>query len=481
MASLKVILQFLGIVNVACIIAFNGAYQFSSPYLPNIVVVLILLALTALSVAKDIFDYIGVGVPYKSLYEFFRFASVVIPGILSSFVILIPKLLLMESQHLDSMPVKFTVRIIRHWDKEELSAYLNNLVEERGISYLISEADCNSIVESSNSMGELRNSLNTLVAERLEDLRSEVSNGAIEAKTIVVQQDSSWVSENTLLVVGITILTVAVIAGIGYLLYTNYGGSDAPTGNTSPELEIEVEIVKIHTLIDEIRANSDIDRKELNGLIDSATENMNKHVKDLEDSISSSTRNTNLSANSLRAAIDDLAKKVDDLSETLADIDLRKLKGLVASFQGDIKRASLISESALLKVTALSGESGKAEVADVMATSTKSAREAMRSALPQRSGLISGGVSDPVSRLSKKVNTMYKNIEARITAVEETGLEETKSAVQFAKRVGAHVKSEITNSEEFKFLRALKDSEAIREILMDEDVESIVTGIKKKD
>lgn len=482
MKSIKVILQFFGIVNVACIIAFNGAYQFSSPYVPNVIVVLILLVLAALSIAKDVFDYIGVEVPYRPLYEFFRFASVMVPGILSSLVILIPKLLLIESQHLDSMPVRFTVRITRNWNKEELSAYLTNLVEERGISYLVSEADCSSIVESSDSMSELRSSLNTLVTERLENLRSEIADGAAEAKTIIVQQGSSWASENTLLVVGVTILTVAVIAGIGYLIYTNYGDSNAPAADTSPEFDVELEIAKIYTLMDKMAKANEARVANVEALGDSLADNTDETLKKLSNSISRVSENANLGINSLNLLVDDLTKKVDSISASLSDADIEGLRKIVTGFHNDIERVKLIAEQSPLRVTELSGESDtKVEVADVITTTgSKSAIEVMRSALPQRSGLISGGVADPVGRLSKKVENMYKNVNTRITTVEETSLRTLGEAARFAKAMGAAVKIDIMSSDELQFLKALKECRAIREILMDQEVKDTVAEIIKK-
>src|SRR5690554_3734912 len=211
------ILQFVGILNV-CFIIFNGSYQISSEYFSNTTMIAVLLTLVVVSSIKDIFDFIGYQIVYKPLYHLFRLITLIISGVLSSFVILIPKLIFIESHHIDSMPIKFTAKITRIWDKSELSAHLMNLIDSRGISNLISANEQNQLIESSDSMYGLRAALNTLVNERSVSLKPEV----VEPLNVAVVVEPSWISENILLVTIATAVVVVVVAGIGYLVYKNY-------------------------------------------------------------------------------------------------------------------------------------------------------------------------------------------------------------------------------------------------------------------
>ena|SRR5690554_1800910 len=211
------ILQFVGILNV-CFIIFNGSYQISSEYFSNTTMIAVLLTLVVVSSIKDIFDFIGYQIVYKPLYHLFRLITLIISGVLSSFVILIPKLIFIESHHIDSMPIKFTAKITRIWDKSELSAHLMNLIDSRGISNLISANEQNQLIESSDSMYGLRAALNTLVNERSVSLKPEV----VEPLNVAVVVEPSWISENILLVTIATAVAVVVVAGIGYLVYKNY-------------------------------------------------------------------------------------------------------------------------------------------------------------------------------------------------------------------------------------------------------------------
>src|SRR5690554_6758934 len=214
------ILQFVGILNV-CFIIFNGSYQISSEYFSNTTMIAVLLTLVVVSSIKDIFDFIGYQIVYKPLYHLFRLITLIISGVLSSFVILIPKLIFIESHHIDSMPIKFTAKITRIWDKSELSAHLMNLIDSRGISNLISANEQNQLIESSDSMYGLRAALNTLVNERSVSLKPEV----VEPLNVAVVVEPSWISENILLVTIATAVAVVVVAGIGYLVYKNYNVS----------------------------------------------------------------------------------------------------------------------------------------------------------------------------------------------------------------------------------------------------------------
>src|SRR5690554_5007888 len=91
------ILQFVGVLNVA-FITLNGSYQISSEYFSNTTMITILVILVVISFVKDLLNFIGIEMPYKPLDYFFRLATLVVAGILSSFVILIPKLILIRSE-----------------------------------------------------------------------------------------------------------------------------------------------------------------------------------------------------------------------------------------------------------------------------------------------------------------------------------------------------------------------------------------------
>src|SRR5690554_7421253 len=104
-------------------------------------------------------------------------------------------------------------------------------------------------------MSELRSSLNALVNERLELLRSEIPDRVIEVQTVV--QEPSWFSENIILTVTVSVIAIVALAGIGYLLYTNSGSfnNSEPTTTGTGSIDdsnlrdIEARVAEISALV----------------------------------------------------------------------------------------------------------------------------------------------------------------------------------------------------------------------------------------
>jgi len=220
MALTVKILKVTGVLNVLFILLYSNTYSISSEYLSNAAVIAALIVLVILSFSKDIFERIGIVIENASIKRLLNFTSLLVSGVLSSLVLLIPKLLFIESHKLDSLPIKFTVKITRLWSREELSICLNELIDNRGVRDLISDQDHNSIIESSSSMGELKTSLSSLVKERL-----VVIDPATVTTIINKANETSWISENALLITVVSIIAVTVIVGAGYLMYRNYHSS----------------------------------------------------------------------------------------------------------------------------------------------------------------------------------------------------------------------------------------------------------------
>lgn len=448
------LLQFVGCINVL-FLTFNNSYQFSSDYFSNSTLMKTLIVLVFLSFAKDLLNYIGKATTEsKPLYYLFRFVTILIPGILSSLVILIPKLIFIESQHLDSMMIKFTVRITRLWSKEELSLYLANLVEERGISKLVSESDQSCIVERSSSMSELRNSLNMLVNERSEALKSDMPRGMTEIQTMV--QEPSWFSENTVLVMTVSIIAIVALVGVGYLLYTNSGSS----GNTEPTesayddtslQDIEAKVASLGTLIE---SKEPIDIEEIVELVKNGIESDIDGIE--SEIIRLSTTSNAIIDNSEKIAtlthrVNEMSASVDALivSGKVTDTQIQRLKSLLIGFRNKALEANRISQEAL-------------ERTEKFASGTEG---------------LSGQLGTSETRVSQEV---ARSFDSRITSLENSNSNMLESASSFVKIMVEAAKGEILNSDEFVAMRTLLSNEAFRNKLMDLEVENFVDDIVNK-
>jgi len=443
---IKRIFQFIGVVNVLFII-LNSSYQFGSAYFSNVTALIILIGLVILSFAKEIFEYTGVEVPYKPLQQFFQFTSLLVSGILSSFVLLIPKLLFMESHKLDSMMVKFTVKITRLWSREELSICLDELIYYKGVRDLISNQDRIEILDNSYTMSELKTCLNLFVDFRLED----ISDRAAEVQTVVQQQDSLWTPENAFFIVTVSVITVAVIASVGYLLYVNYGSSSpsAPVEDFSPEslddwepalladgtIDFSSEVARLHTLFEVARNGSD------EGLVQLSI---------------------------LAEKLDGLFEKIEDLEVSVEgnSMDIGSCKELMDALRADIDTVKLTADQALQKTIELSAL--KEQAADILGASRAAAQ---------------GGFVDPVSALAKNVDSSITGVKSKFYALEtEVGFFKTaslKAYDTFTKDILLLCKNNILQVEELEALKTLLGTDTIRKILI-EQAEDIVKEKTKK-
>lgn len=473
MGTLIRLMQFVGCVNVL-FIAFNSSYQFSSNYFSNTTMIVTLFGMVVLSFVKDLFSYVGiVKTESKLLYYLFRFVTILIPGILSSFVILIPKLLLIESQHLDSMMVKFTVRVTRLWNKEELSLYLANLVEERGISKLISESDQNRIVDCSSSMSELRGSLNALVSERLEALKSDMAGGMVEAQSIA--QEGSWFSENTALVVTVSVIVVVALVGVGYLLYANSGNSGGLPEPTEPATTgsiddsglrgVEDKIAELEALI---KSNRSEDLKKISGVIRRRVE---AGLADIQTR-SSLTSQGKGGINDLSARIDELSESVDGLTESLGRNDNAVLgfQALIKEFRDKVNRASAESDLALRSIAKLS--SGKGATAAEPQTTSFSAE-----ALSYRVDALGARVAQQTSAARAQAELF----EPRIASLEKSHASVLDSAAVFVKIMVDTAITELKDSDEFVAMGTLLRHGSIHQMLSEVAAEDLVSELEKKE
>lgn len=415
------ILQFVGVLNVA-FITLNDSYQISSEYFSNTIMIAILVILVVISFVKDLLNFIGIEMPYKPLDYFFRLVTLVVAGILSSFVILIPKLILIESQQLDSMHVKFTARITRNWSREELALYLNNLIDSRGISNLISENDRTYIIETSSSMRELRNSLNNLVSERFLSLNTDVDEPANIVAPVVT--DPSWISENTFLIVAASILAVVVVAGIGYLVHKNY--------NSSPGIDRDGTSISGGSSKYEGAASSGEGKSSV-GALNETLAKMSDHTESVKIE--------------LEDQIDTIQSKVKELEDINGGLDEQ--------------------------LTVLGDRMGHAEesIERILQANMRHFKNIGRrmKELDER--------IDGVSRVAK---TRATELSKRLNSFEETKLEEAESMTGFVESLVDGVKDQILNTDEVAAVRALINNETIRDMLRSEEIRKITENIKKK-
>ena len=421
------ILQFVGALNVA-FITFNGSYRISSEYFSNTTMIAVLVILVVISFVKDLLNFIGIEMPYKPLDYLFRLVTLVVAGILSSFVILIPKLILIESQQLDSMHVKFTARITRNWSKEELTLYLNNLIDSRGISNLISENDRTYIIETSSSMRELRNSLNNLVSERFLSLNTDVDEPANIVAPVVT--DPSWISENTFLIVAASILAVVVVAGIGYLVYKNY--------NSSPGIDRDDTSISGSSSKSEesygAAASSDSDEGELTvDVLNATLAKMSEHTESVKIELGDQIN-----------AIQHKVKELEDINGGL-DEQLTVLGDRTAHVEHNFKRALHADMKHFKNIGRRVQE------------------------LDERIDVVNSVAKTRARELSKRLNSF-----------EKTKLEEAESMTGFVESLVDSVKDQILNTDEVVAVRALINNETIRDMLRSEEIRKITENIKKK-
>src|SRR5690554_1504716 len=461
------ILQFVGVLNVA-FITLNGSYQISSEYFSNTTMITILVILVVISFVKDLLNFIGIEMPYKPLDYFFRLATLVVAGILSSFVILIPKLILIESQQLDSMHVKFTARITRNWSREELTLYLNNLIDSRGISNLISENDRTYIIKTSNSMRELRNSLNNLVSERLLSLNTDVDGPANIVAPVVT--GPSWVSENTFLIVAASALAVVVVAGIGYLVHKNYNSSPGVDrddtsisgGSSKPEESYDgfFEESFLADLGSEGTASSD--EGELT-------------VDILNETLAKMSAHTESVKVELGGQIDTIQSKVKELDNINGGLDeqLTVLGDQIDTIQSKVKELDNINGGLDEQLTVLGDRIGNVESDNsrILQANMKHLKNIARriQELDER--------VDGVNRVAK---TRATELSKRLNSFEKTKLEEAESMTGFVESLVDSVKDQILNTDEVAAVRALINNETIRDMLRSEEIRKITENIKKK-
>ena len=435
------ILQFIGVLNVS-FIALNGSYQITSEYFSHITMITVLVILVIISFVKDILSFIGVKILYKPLDYLFRFVTIVITGVLSSFVILIPKLILLESQQLDSTHLKFTARVIRNWSNEELAIYLSSLVDSRGVSHLISESDQAHIIETVTSMRELRNSLNNLVNERLLALNSKVVEPANMITPIVTE--SSWLSEHVLLVTVASVLAVITVAGIGYLIYKNYNqGSEIDKTSTSSSGEENYD-----TLVLPKDFFEDLD-SEVG--VKGVTRDETALAKNLEEA----TNYTGSVHAELGDRIDGIEDKVWDIKDTVSGI-----KGVN---DGLDEQLTVLGDSIKSTELKLIAELRKSEASHVSFVSER---------IKWLEEKIAG-----VRRTTKMADS---SLSKRVSELENIKEGEAKSVTYFVETLVDGIRSEILNTDEVAAVRALLSNETIRETLRSEEVKRITESIKKK-
>lgn len=442
MNSIMKILQFIGVLNVS-FIALNGSYQITSEYFSHITMITVLVILVIISFVKDILSFIGVKILYKPLDYLFRFVTIVITGVLSSFVILIPKLILLESQQLDSTHLKFTARVIRNWSNEELAIYLSSLVDSRGVSHLISESDQAHIIETVTSMRELRNSLNNLVNERLLALNSKVVEPANMITPIVTE--SSWLSEHVLLVTVASVLAVITVAGIGYLVYKNYSpGSEVDKTSTSSSSGEEDygSIIFPKDFIEGL--DSEVVVKEV-------TYDETALAKNLEEA----TNYTGSVHAELGDRIDGIEDKVWDIKDTVSGI-----KGVN---DGLDEQLTVLGDSIKSTELKLIAELRKSEASHVSFVSER---------IKWLEEKIAG-----VRRTTKMADS---SLSKRVSELENIKEGEAKSVTYFVETLVDGIRSEILNTDEVAAVRALLSNETIREMLCSEEVKRITESIKKK-
>jgi|SRR5690554_508666 len=471
-------LQFVGCANV-CFVALNSHYRFSSDYFSNTTLIVILLALVVLSFSKEIFSRIGtVTTESKPVYYFFRFITVLIPGILSSLVVLIPKLILIESQHMDSMMVRFTVKITRLWDKSELASYLTNLVEERGILKLVSDIDQNRIVENSNSMSELRSSLNALVNERLELLRSEIPDRVIEVQTVV--QEPSWFSENIILTVTVSVIAIVALAGIGYLLYTNSGSfnNSEPTTTGTGSIDdsnlrdIEARVAEISALV---KSNPAVNVDEI---VEAAINKVDTELSRLDATVIAFARSGNSvikntrSIDNLSIRVNNLSKSINELTTTVGIISKKtvNLETSMKNLRANADKVNQISEDAFLNKTM--------QLVD---------EKIVDKATSSGADVVSNELSGRLDVLSKKLNKeallsreSARRFSDRVGALEKSNSSALETNASFVKIMVDAAKEEILGSSEFVAMGILMGNETIREMLVNEEVKNLIGDIKKK-
>ena len=211
-------------------------------WLLNISLVLLLIG----SFSKDLYSYMNLDKDetYKQLDRPIQVLSAFSTVVVSSFALLIPKILYLESNYLDSVRARFGITITRIWSKEELNKHISEIIASRNLPpTFISERNRDLIIgKSDNKMVNLKQDVSTFLDRKIETIEKGISFKPSANTTTTTASGSGFLHDlaagdptAVAITVGVVITTIAVSVG-AYLYFTGYfdGGDDYRGGKGDP-------------------------------------------------------------------------------------------------------------------------------------------------------------------------------------------------------------------------------------------------------
>jgi uncharacterized phage infection (PIP) family protein YhgE len=288
-------------------------------------------------------------------------------------------------------------------------------------------------------------------------------------------QQGSWFSENTALVVTVSVIAVVALVGIGYLMYANSGGSELPkptepatTGSIddSSLRGIEDKIAELEALM---KSNRSEDMKKIGGMVRRRVEAGLADIQTRSALVSQGKGEIEnmQTINDLSDRINELSETVDDLSESLGRNDNAVLgfQTLIKQLREKVNKASAESEQALISVAKLSfGEKGASKIAD-------------SEAISYRIDTLSTKLAQQVSAARAQAELF----EPRIASLEKSHASVLDSAAVFVKIMVDTAITELKDSDEFVAMGTLLRHGSIHQMLSEVAAEDLVSELEKKE
>jgi hypothetical protein len=181
-----------------CYITLSGKYDMGLSFISFRYIFFVILILAFL---KDILVFMGFNGGYfgSKLLQVVSFVGTMTSGMVN---LLLPKLILIESNYLDFVNLKFGVQLRRNWNSNEKYNYIDNLIQKMDLpTGFIPPSVRSDMVDHSRSMIELNG--------RLIDYIDSAIEAHYKAQNYFIVD---WCSDNTLLIgfaiAGLTILAV---------------------------------------------------------------------------------------------------------------------------------------------------------------------------------------------------------------------------------------------------------------------------------
>lgn len=294
------LLRIIGVISIL-FINFTEVYSVTATWADN--VASWLWAILALSFIRELITIFVTRV--ENLPRVLRIvvnsATVFATGCASCIALIFPKLIYLESNHKDSISLRFNITITRNYSIDELYNYLNEISISNPIPVPIKMK----IAELASSRAQVR----TLYERQLELMRQTES--AVQKPTDNLEFFMNWYDENAIYVqIAVAVAVTALIFGFCYYAYT-YADRQNLTQSALDKASSEIK----GEVFDELRRI----RRELKDCMDTGAavsdfqiERLTERLNQIEESLGIGTNGEGLP---ISGRIDDLSKRIEEVNQ----------------------------------------------------------------------------------------------------------------------------------------------------------------------